>query len=153
MKHCRAEPGTCSVPVPSRAAPRRLFLTRDSEISGQIPRSCLPHQSHIDIWSRKSSSSRAVPSTWQYTTSYYLIPTKLHGTVPDILALIPFPSIPFYPLPSTSISIPFHSADTRRLRGAKFPHLAPTRPYSDSRLPRHHTFSHTFSNNLGKVAT
>lgn len=76
MKHWRAEPGTCSVSVPSRAAPRRLFLTRDSEIGGQIPRSCLPHQSHIDIWSRKSSSSRAVPSTWQNTTSYYLIPTN-----------------------------------------------------------------------------
>lgn len=135
-----------SRPVPRRAAYFSLGIRESAD--KYRDRAFL----HIDIWSRKSSNSRAVPSTWQYTTSYYLIPTNLHGTVPDILALIPFPSIPFYPLPSTSISIPFHSADSRQVRGAKFPHLAPTRPYLDSRLPRHHTFSHTFSN-LGKVAT
>lgn len=152
VKHCRAEPGTCSVPVPSRAAPRAYFSLGIRESAGKYRDRTFLNQSHIDIWCRKSSNSRAVPSTWQYTTSYYLIPTNLHGTVPDILALIPVPSILFYLLPSTSISIPFHSADTRQVRGAKFPHLAPTRLYLDSRLPATTGFSHTFSI-VGKVAT
>jgi len=60
VKHCRAEPGTCSVPVPSRAAPRRLFLTRDSGIGGQIPRSCLPQSvsyRHLEQEEQQQQSS------------------------------------------------------------------------------------------------